>query len=304
MRNAERPAVGPIHSNETEHEPTSGNLYDTQDEPVMRRAIAILFHASDRGCPLPYVIVDFARMWKEQGHTVTLLFGLDTFVPADIVVVHVDLSVVPPEYLSFAARYPLAVNGRVRDIRKSTMSTLLVRPGDGYDGPVIVKSDLNYAGFPERSRNLAGQAQRPVFASPSEYRVFAEAGDVPDAWYANPELVVERFVPEIDGGFYRLRHLHFLGDRVTCVRLASKTPVVCGRTMLGVEPCEPHDEMLELRAKMGFDYGKFDYVVDDGKPILLDANKTTGALGGVLPPAIAAGRRYRADGIHSFFKDT
>jgi len=37
-----------------------------------------------------------------------------------------------------------------RDIRKSAFSRNLVRPGDGWDGPVIVKSDLNCAGRPER----------------------------------------------------------------------------------------------------------------------------------------------------------
>ena len=56
-----------------------------------------------------------------------------------------------------------------------------------------------------------------------------------------------------------------------------------------------------LRQELGFDYGKFDYVVHDGRPVLLDANKTTGAAGLPLTPELVAARRYRAEGLYSFF---
>ncbi|TGD65199.1 hypothetical protein EYC08_08965 [Tabrizicola sp. WMC-M-20] len=36
----------------------------------------------------------------------------------------------------------------------------------------------------------------------------------------------------------------------------------------------PPEPILRLREEMGFDFGKFDYVVHDGQEILLDANKT------------------------------
>ena len=61
-----------------------------------------------------------------------------------------DLSVVPSNYLEFASLYPVAVNGRLADIRKSHVSANLTAPGDGWDGPVIVKSNLNYRGLPEQ----------------------------------------------------------------------------------------------------------------------------------------------------------
>jgi len=35
---------------------------------------------------------------------------------------------------------------------------------------------------------------------------------------------------------------------------------------------------LPARRKLGFDYGKFDYVVHEGRAHLLDANRTPGAL--------------------------
>jgi hypothetical protein len=57
-----------------------------------------------------------------------------------------------------------------------------------------------------------------------------------------------------------------------------------------------------MRKKLNFDYGKFDYVIHDGRAILLDINKTVGVeiIYGV--PDLEGQRRYRADGIYSYFK--
>ena len=88
-----------------------------------RRRIAILWHARDRTRRLDrYVITRFADYWREGGHEVRFVFGPGQFVPADIAVLHVDLSVVPEPYLELAARYPVGINGRVRDIRHSAFS--------------------------------------------------------------------------------------------------------------------------------------------------------------------------------------
>ncbi len=115
------------------------------------KRIAVLFHRREpRENISSYIVDHLARFWREDGHEVTYVFGTRQFVPADLVFVHVNLSVVPDEYLQFAARYPVAVNGRIRDIRKSSISRNLLRPDDAWSGPVIVKSDLNYAGIPER----------------------------------------------------------------------------------------------------------------------------------------------------------
>src|SRR5690606_23600626 len=81
---------------------------------------------------------------------VVVLFGPARYVPADLIVVHVDLSVVPEPYLEFSQRYPIVVNGSIRDIRKSSISRNLVSQNTEYKGPAIVKSDCNYAGMPER----------------------------------------------------------------------------------------------------------------------------------------------------------
>ena len=59
-----------------------------------------------------YVIWHLAKIWFDDGHKILFLFGVQKFVPADICIVHVDLSVVPDEYLEFASRFPVAINGK------------------------------------------------------------------------------------------------------------------------------------------------------------------------------------------------
>ncbi len=110
-----------------------------------------MFHENNRKRQLSrYAITFLAEFWRQDGHRVHHLFGIRKFVPADLLLVHVDLSVAPDEYLEFADRYPIALNGGVKDIRKSLVSTNLVKSGDPHSGKVIVKSDLNYGAFPER----------------------------------------------------------------------------------------------------------------------------------------------------------
>jgi len=230
--------------------------------------IAVLWHKTDRKRDLSHYLVDFfADQWRELGHEVVYAFG--RFVPADLAILHVDLSVVPDRYLALAARYPRTLNGAVRDIRKSVISRL--RAGPDHDGPVIVKSDLNCAGVPERDR-LRRAGRR--FASPEDYRVYERAADVPKEAWGDPACIVERFVPERDGDLYCVRLYHFLGGRSSCSRLASREPIVRGPNHRRVDKVEVHDEIVAARRAMGFDFGKFDYVVHDGRPVLLDANKT------------------------------
>jgi hypothetical protein len=195
----------------------------------------------------------------------------------------------------------------------------LVGRDDGYAGPVIVKSNANHAGAPERARARAGvatirwRARRwlaairrpaaeapPIFATPLDYRIFDRAADVPPAWFGRPDLVIERFLPERVGGAYAVRHYQFLGDRSTWTRILGPHPIVNAYTQVRVDPIEPDPEIERLRHQLGFDYGKFDYVIHDGHAVLLDANKTTGAARSCTPELVAA-RRHRADGLYSYF---
>jgi hypothetical protein len=287
---------------------------------MTRRHIAILWHERDRHRDLArYAITHLAECWRGDGHEVRWLFGTERFEAADLVIVHVDLSIVPARYLEFATRYPIAVNGRVQDIRRTRFSRNLVQRDDAYGGPVIVKSNANHAGAPERARSALGLAtlkwrlrrrlaaihrqpadEPPVFSTPLDYRIFDRASDVPPAWFGCPELVVERFLPERVGECYAVRNYQFLGDRWTCSRMLAPHPIVDPETQIATGPVEVHPEIEALRYELGFDYGKFDYVIHDGRPVLLDTNKTTGA-GVPWTPELQAARRHRAEGIYSFF---
>ncbi len=289
-------------------------------ETFLRKRIAILFHEHDRGRDLTcYAITFLAEYWRADGHDVRLVFGTKKFIPADLAILHVDLSVIPDEYLAFAQRYPLTLNGAVKDIRKSTFSRNLVTPDDPYGGRVIVKSDLNYAGLPERVLHrsgfstFSGRVQRLwsryhlaapdrslQFNTPTDYRIYESRREVPRAYFKRSDLVIEKFLPEVENGFYHVRIYQFLGDRETWTRLAARHPIVNDRSRIGSETVEPHPEIIELRKGMKFDYGKFDYVVHGGKTVLLDTNKTTGA-DAVRTPELEAMRRHRADGIYSYF---
>jgi hypothetical protein len=280
--------------------------------------IAVLFHEADRERDLSvYIVHHFAELWRARGHAVAFVFGTAADVPADVALVHVDLSVVPDEYLAFARRYPVALNARVKDIRKATVSRQLVRAGDTWAGPVIVKSDLNAAGRPERSLRRAQARRRSRlhrvlnrwrewraggarFASARDYRIYERLEQVPAALRSDPRLVVERFLPERDAAGYHVRVYHFLGDRGTCARLTSPHPIVTGATACGVEAIEPHPEIVALRRALGFDYGKFDYVLHEGRPVLLDANKTTAHAALPRTPERLARWRHRAEGIDAY----
>jgi hypothetical protein len=278
------------------------------------RTIAVLFHEKNRKRHLrSYAISYLAEFWRQDGHHVHFLFGTRKFVPADLLLIHVDLSVVPDEYLEFASRYPIALNSGVKDIRKSQISTNPVKQDDVYPGKVIVKTDLNYGGAPEQilrtqrsywSRLARRFARHHGIGAGWEtffkYRIYDRLTDVPPAIFKRNDLVVEKFLPEQEGHIFFVRYYEFLGDCSTCTRLASIDPIVRDGTVVRIEEIEPHPEIVRARNRLNFDYGKFDYVIHDGKPVLLDANKTTGA-DRVRTSELNARRRHRANGIYSYF---
>ena len=269
---------------------------------MSRKRIAILFHERQREQRLPlYAIHYLSEFWRADGLEVVHLFGVEELVPADVVVVHVDTSVVPDEYLEFARRYPIAINAGVSDIRKSSFSTLRVTRDSDYAGPIIVKSDLNYAGVPEQvvgeSRGIA-----TPFGAPAEYPVYERLADVPGRFFDSPEFIVERFVPERDNGLYHVRLLDFLGNRHTCVRVSAEHHVVGVASQLGYEKVTPPPEVFEVRRRLKLDYGKIDYVMHGTRPVVLDVNKTMGAGNVTAPDDLRAMRRHRAAGIYAFLQ--
>jgi hypothetical protein len=187
------------------------------------------------------------------------------------------------------------VNRHVVDISKRRISSLLVHPGDGYRGPVIVKSNENFGGRPERrllGKDRVGQSQpwRRRLArllsrlglgfdpwaplDPQCYPVFDTPKALPRSTFRNPDLVVERFVPEMQGSLYVLRSYAFAGDAMINVRLTGQQPVVKARDALEREEVPVPEMLHDVRSRLAIDYGKFDYVIHDGQVRLLDVNTT------------------------------
>lgn len=271
----------------------------------MGRRIVLLFHESDREMQPFYSVSRMVPVWEADGHEVVRLFGTADFVEADLVFVHVDLSDVPEAYLAFAARYPAAVNGRIRSIRKRIFSPHLVRPGDDWEGLVIVKSDRNYGGWPESLRGLPrldGHGTEAPFRSPLDY-VVCPRSEVPDRIFQSADFVVQRFLPEVEDGLFQVRTYTFLGDWGACERLASDRPVVKAESKVSSGPA-PVDQRVEaLRKDLGMDYGKIDYLYHQGELVVLDLNKTIGSRGAgrAANPFQAGARAARARGLYALF---
>ena len=194
------------------------------------------------------------------------------FRPADAAILHVDQSVVDQAYLDLAARYPVAVNGQVRDIRKQVVSRNLVRRDSDWDGPVLVKSDLNCGGRPEYV--LAQRGGAAPTPPPPQYDLYDRIDQVPDPVWDDTSRVVERYLPERRDGMNVLRIWSFLGDYERCSWYTSPETIVKGRNIVSFGPAEVPDLLREERRRLGIDYGKFDFALGPEGPVLYDANKT------------------------------
>jgi len=93
-----------------------------------------------------YLAVHFKQSWEESGHKVSIAQGVSEKIDADILFSHIDATTVADEYLEYMQRFPVAINGQVKDISKDRFSTIMLQRGDRYTGPVIVKTKANYGG--------------------------------------------------------------------------------------------------------------------------------------------------------------
>jgi len=249
--------------------------------------IAILVHTNLNN----YLMTHLGQLWAGQGHSVTLVTGLDQKLPpADILVMHIDMTVVPPDYAEAVKSHPLVINRNIPDISKHLFSQILLNPADAYSGPVIVKTKNNCGGLPEmRLRIDPAKLQEVLNAQTTwdkvegmvHYPIFDSLQQVPPSIWKNKHLIVEKFLPErSDDGHFFVREWIFLGTREIHFMNISPAPIVKGKNVIRREYLPPDSvpaELEALRKKMGFDYGKFDYVMYNGKPVLLDVNRTPGA---------------------------
>lgn len=258
----------------------------------MAARIAVLQHEHDGFESSEYMLRDIAAVWRERGIGVELIRGCPPHIEPerfDAAVMHVDVTRVPEEYLAFAGRFNRVLNLGTRDISKRSISEHIVRPRDGYDGPVIVKTDRNCGGLREAELARMGGVSRWIRAAHrrlhwtlraelagKDYRIYPRVRDVPWPVWHNPWLVVERFLPEFRGGTYWLRTWIFLGTaEVLALRSASGPVIIAGNvTSKEFIPPDVPDSLRARRAQLGFDYGKFDYGMVNGAAVLYDANRT------------------------------
>jgi hypothetical protein len=248
--------------------------------------ILILTHEYDGFSQRGYFIQGLFPHWERMGHRIVVAEGIPPRAEADIVFLHIDVSVVPDEYIEFAAQFPVVVNRAARDIRKSAVSRFLVRPGDRWAGAVMVKSDFNTGGASESLHNLAAALRNrpppyPTVRVYDSYPIYQSINEVPEAVWNDANLVVERFLPEQDKKGYWRRVWRFCGDKEICNRYCAPIPAFTGTIATDREQATVPDELRAERKRLGFDYGKFDFVIHRGKVVLFDANRTPAASGGL-----------------------
>jgi hypothetical protein len=237
-------------------------------------------------------------------------------------------------WLALQRRGTAVLNALAVDIRKRTLHARcealgLPSPGTTRAGPpderVIIKTNLNCGGAPERrlagaSRSMAdrfGEEVNDAVRWAADYRV-CRRDEVPPRVWADSTLVVERFIENPDGVFFRA---HVAG-RATCVaevwsELQIKKLMVGVRrrvnhfywtTSSGDTALGPSTETVarvvalvrRLHADMGIAFGATDCVMDSGGTVVVvDVNKTPGAADIASQPDIVAHLRRGLDALLS-----
>jgi len=218
---------------------------------------------------------------------------------------------------ALAARGIRILNGSLTDVRKTALRRLLraaglpslaaARNGD-QDETLMVKTDFNYGGFGER---LLSPAERRVLGLSadeiglrdwSDYRVLPRR-DMPDEWWLDASLVVERFVENPQGEFFRV---YVAGDSVMVVKAYTACAIkkVTGgqrdENVLFSRRRLPNlgandvlsDELLStlhrFLARVDLDFGSLDVVHDGERCFIVDLNLTPHGARGVLRPEVEA----------------
>lgn len=233
-----------------------------------------------------YVLGHLAECWQRQGTKVTV--GPSERLQADIGILHVDTTWVPAGCLPDNPLGRPILNARVLDISKRRISDNILSRDSDYSGPVVIKTDANCFGTreakqlpfwnPRRLRRkltkvlpwqAAGELPRSV------YPILDGIAEVPDWVWRREDLVVERFLPEVENGEYVLRSWLFLGNRDYVVKVYCPDPIVKAHRASHHEYLDSvPDSLRARRAQLGIDFGKFDYVMVGGEAVLLDVNKT------------------------------
>lgn len=232
------------------------------------------------------LLAHLSLAWEAQGNVVKVLQGTNQPPKADIAISHIDLTNVPDEYSVLLEKYPSTINIKVTSISKALISQNLLGKSDSYEGEVIVKTVNNFGGVPElihssksglvQNTMLSGRPWKRVeYLDTNDYPRFSSINDVPHGIWQNSRLIVEKFLPEKDakGNFY-LRYWIFLGDKEISVLHKSQKAIVKDTDHNSRIITEVPDELRIIRKDIGIDYGRMDYGIVNGKPVVYDINST------------------------------
>jgi len=260
-----------------------------------KRRIVILTHAAQPFVQGYYLHRVAADHWGAAGHEILVHHGLDDPPDADLAILHVDATEVPADYRALARRYPNHVNSRTPSIARRRFSKILVDRYDAYTGPVMLKTDQNRYGIPDltlyrhrvkRSWNplthLLWRYRRSVAwrmrRLPNDsYTIYDDKALVPGWAWRDRRFVVERFLPERAGEHYCVHFWSFLGDRDVVMTCRQPDPIVRpddGNEDLVKIHRQVPEELRAMRSDLGLAFGKFDYVLDQGRPALVDVTMT------------------------------
>lgn len=233
-----------------------------------------------------------AMIWREQGHKITV--GPAKRLDGDIGILHIDRTWISDAWLPDNPQGRPLLNGSLLDISKRRISSNLLERDSCHIGPVIIKTNANYFGWPERSstssrimlrfyrklmqKNISWKLTRQFL--PGSYPVLDSIERIPAWVWRRDDLVVEKFLPEMEGNEFALRIWIFFGNKEYGVRMFSRNPVVKAGGITRHEYIhDVPDSIRKVRDQLRIDFGKFDYVMVNGEAMLLDVNKTPNVAG-------------------------
>lgn len=254
----------------------------------------------------PYLLFDVLKHLQALGHTFEVTRGPSPR-PGDVALLHVDSTIVDEQYLALASSYAGTINFGTRDISKRRVSRCLLAQGDAWDGKVIVKGNLNAGGYMEANHNeialkFGFPQPHPGITKSPPYQVHDRLEDVPAEVWNDETRVVEKFIPEpdADGGF-ALHTWVFIGSSERCTRMVTSSEISKAGDVLRYTSAEIPQQLRAERERLGFDFGKFDFVMHDGEPVLLDANRTPG-VAAAIRPLMKAGAPNLAEGLDELIR--
>ncbi len=252
---------------------------------MQSKTIDIIWHRRGRKIDVcNWSIEQYSHHWRNAGWTVRHQYGLPLpwRQPALLTVMHVDLSVIPEKYATWAARKAgncVIWNARINDIRKSRVSSHLLSRQDDWDGPVILKTECNCGARPEGALKspLKKQTWRDA-GNPEkqDYIVKNSMSEVPSWAWNSPHWVVERYFGAAETG-KSIWNLTILGDELELVRFTADSPTDYKQGRFEQwEFKEVDDELRKMANDLNIEYGRLDLLKINGSWVLLDVNKTPG----------------------------